>query len=139
MSAQTDDAIQSIQNIIAKGMTHKDEMYAVQGYCDMLTKEIADLEDEVDNRREDMNTIIPQQDEEIERLNNELDAEHHRANVEEERAKAWEATAERMAEWMATCSRCPFRNNKNQCYGNCDIQILAHFGAPEEDADASGD
>ena len=73
MSAKTDDAINNIQNIIAKGMPHKDEMYAVQGYCDMLEEEIADLEDEVDNRREDMNTIIPQQDEEIERLTEERD------------------------------------------------------------------
>ncbi len=48
MSAKTDDATQSIQNIIAKGMPHKDEMYAVQGYCDMLTKEIAELEAERD-------------------------------------------------------------------------------------------
>jgi hypothetical protein len=48
MSAKTDNAIQSIQNIIAKGMTHKDDMYAVQGYCDMLTKEIAAIKAERD-------------------------------------------------------------------------------------------
>jgi hypothetical protein len=49
MSAQTDDAIQSIQNIIAKGMTHKDDMYAVQGYCDMLEDGIAAIEAERDD------------------------------------------------------------------------------------------
>jgi predicted RNase H-like nuclease (RuvC/YqgF family) len=94
MSAKTDDALQNIQNIIAKGMPHKDEMYAVQGYCDMLTKEIAELESDIETLHTDLNTIVPQQDKEIEKLNHDLDAEHHRANIEEERAKEWKATAE---------------------------------------------
>ena len=140
MSAKTDDALQNIQNIIAKGMPHKDEMFAVQGYCDMLTKEIAELESDIETLHTDLNTIVPQQDKEIEKLNHDLDAEHHRACIYEESAKAWKATATRAAEYCmaagVVCDFCPY--DSNNCIGiPCPVVdeqvILAHFGAPEEE------
>ncbi len=123
MSAKTDDAINNIQNIIAKGMPHKDEMYAVQGYCDMLTKEIAELESDIETLHTDLNTIVPQQDKEIEQLKVERDA--------------WKATAERMTEWMSeACRYCPI-GYADDCpvddYSECKGVVLTHFGAPEED------
>jgi len=136
MSAKTDDALQNIQNIIAKGMPHKDDMYAVQGYCDMLTKEIAELESDIETLHTDLNTIVPQQDKEIEKLNHDLDAEHHRACIYEESAKAWKATAERMAKYFVMafgCDRC----KRSNCHGIMDCpevkKILAQCGAPEEE------
>ena len=126
MSAKTDDALQNIQNIIAKGMPHKDEMFAVQGYCDMLTKEIAELESDIETLHTDLNTIVPQQDKEIEKLKVERDA--------------WKATATQAAEYCmaagVVCDFCP--HDSNNCIGTpCPVidveHILTHFGTPEED------
>lgn len=140
MSVKTDDTLQSIQNIIAKGMPHKDEMYAVQGYCDMLKEEIAELEADIETLHTDLNTIIPQQDEEIKRANDRCDEEHHRACMYEESAKAWKATAERMANsFLRFAGRCHFCTHRhNDCDYDCDEvtdkTVLTHFGTPEEDA-----
>lgn len=156
MSIILDKAIIALSEYFGRMDEHDKQRNVLQNHLDTIVKETTELEADIETLHTDMNTIVPELHNEIDKVKAERDefasALHKYKNTimptlneEIERLTkdrdAWKATATRAVNSIlrsgTVCEFC--QHNPSDCIGTpCpDVSLkdaLTHFGAPEEDA-----